>query len=171
MWQIEQAGLPHLHTFHVNTCIVNQPFRRVHDGRTRFWQLKAARISERKLGGLPAWRRRTKSLQVQVRPIDCKTHETLYIRDFKRLCLFWCESHGLNFQLYFAYNQNTFSSIPDQNFSANVSHHAHASKKLLSLNYICMHKNYLSDGDLCWINHPNSIVHYGLVFEQSPQKQ
>ena len=37
-------------------------------------------------------------------------------------------------------------------------------RKLLSLNYICMHKNYLSGGDLC------SIVHYGLVFEQSPQK-
>ena len=42
-------------------------------------------------------------------------------------------------------------------------------RKLLSLNYICTHKNYLSGGDLCWINRPNSIVHYGLVFEQSPQ--
>ena len=61
------------------------------------------------------------------RSIERRMRRSIYeiSRDY---VFFWCESHGLNFQLYFTYDQNTFLSTPDQNFSASVSHHAHASK-------------------------------------------
>lgn len=168
MSQIEQAGLPHLHTFHVNTCIVNQHFKRVHDGRTRFWQLKAARISERKLGGLPAWRRRTKSLQVQVRPIDCKTAQDAwdarYTR-FQEIMSFLVRVAWFKLPIVFYIWSEYILKYPWSKFFGKCfSSCSRFENYFLSLNCICMHKNYLSGGDLC------SIVHYGLVFEQSPQK-